>query len=210
MTLYQWLALAGICLAGATSPGPSLTVVLSATIGGGRPAGVAAAWAHATGVALYALLTVIGVAALLSAQPALLQGLQFAGALYLLHMAWRLASARGSTLAAGEQHPQGVLRAARDGFAIAFLNPKLLLFMLALFSQFVATDYGALELAIMVATAGVIDGGWYTLVALLLTQRRWLEVLRRRAAQLDRVFALLLALLAGAILLELARALPTG
>ncbi|MDZ7809027.1 MAG: hypothetical protein U5L11_01365 [Arhodomonas sp.] len=52
--------------------------------------------------------------------------------------------ARGGTLAgAGRQAVGGVGAAARDGFLIAFLNPKIAVFFVALFSQFVRPGWGS-------------------------------------------------------------------
>jgi len=93
-----------------------------------------------------------------------------------------------------------VRHAARDGFAVAFLNPKLAVFMLALFSQFVDADAGLTTGAILVATATLIDGSWYSLVTLLLSQPRFLSGLQRRALLIDRIFGALLAALGVSIL----------
>lgn len=205
MTVWQWLSLAGLCLAGASSPGPSLMVVFGASLGGGSSAGLVAAWAHALGVVLYALFTVLGVSALVAAMPALFVSIQIAGALYLLYLASKLLRSSGSALANASHTQSSFREAAIDGFSVAFLNPKLALFMLALFSQFLRPEFGAAELAVMVATAGIVDGLWYSAIALLLTRERWLEALQRRAAFFDRTFGVLILLLALYILWEAAR-----
>jgi threonine/homoserine/homoserine lactone efflux protein len=48
----------------------------------------------------------------------------------------------------------------------------------------------------MVLTAALIDASWYMLVVLTLSHSRILEILRGKAGQLDKVFGLLLVLLA--------------
>lgn len=175
---------------------------MRSSIADGRGAGIAAAWAHAAGVAIYALATVVGISALLAAAPALLLAIKMAGAIYLLFLAWHLLHSRGSDLGAENSQRSSALAAARDGFAIAFLNPKLALFMLALFSQFLKPDYAFPEYTVMVATVTLIDGGWYTLVAVLLTGGTLLRHLQSRAAMLDRGFGLMIALLALLILYQ--------
>lgn len=197
MTAWEWLTLASVCLAGAASPGPSLAVVVAAVVGGGRPAGLSAAWAHALGVGLYAAMTVVGISSVLRHAPFLLDALQIAGALYLLWLAFGLlrSTPEGAMSSGGR-----VRHAARDGFAVAFLNPKLAVFMLALFSQFVDADAGLTTGAILVATATLIDGSWYSLVTLLLSQPRFLSGLQRRALLIDRIFGALLAALGVSIL----------
>jgi threonine/homoserine/homoserine lactone efflux protein len=173
-------------------------VVVGAVVSGGRPAGLGAAWAHASGVGLYAAMTVLGISSVLRHLPFLLDALQIAGALYLLWLAFGLLrSTTGGIDATGGR----VRHAARDGFAVAFLNPKLAMFMLALFSQFVDADAGLATGAILVATATLIDGCWYSLVTLLLSQPRFLKGLQRRALLIDRIFGGLLAALGASILL---------
>lgn len=202
MTLLQWISLAGVCLAGAASPGPSLLVVVRANLAGGRSAGLAAAWAHALGVGLYALLTVLGVSALLRTVPGLFSALQFCAALYLLYLASGLL--RGSTAPDSNHNraPSQRHRATRDGFLIALLNPKLGLFMLALFSQFLRPHFGLQEHALMVLTAVVIDGCWYSLVTLLLAREGWLEALRAQGRLIDRLLGTLLAVIAVYLILQ--------
>ncbi|WP_439102920.1 LysE family translocator [Congregibacter sp.] len=207
MTLWEWLSLASLCLAGAASPGPSLAVVISASLSGGRINGLAAAWAHAFGVGLYAALTVFGLSAIIATSDRLFTALQTLGAIYLLWLAyglWRSAHGEPSIKDTATAHASA---AARDGFTIAFLNPKLAVFMLALFSQFVHPEAGSGSQATMVSTAFFIDGLWYTLITVAFTRGAWIEGLRKRAGAIDRVFAILLALVAAAILAQVAQAL---
>jgi len=203
MTIVEWLGLAGVCLAGAASPGPSLAVILSAVMRGGRSSGLAAAWAHACGVGIYAALTVFGITAMIAYLPWLFQGLQIVGAIYLLWLALGLLT---SPAAQGEPYDPGDAQvhqrgaAARNGFAVAFLNPKLAVFMLALFSQFVRPESGSGTAAVMIGTATCIDGLWYTLVTLLVSRAGWLKALQRRAGLIDRVLGVLLGIVAITIL----------
>jgi threonine/homoserine/homoserine lactone efflux protein len=84
----------------------------------------------------------------------------------------------------------------RDGFLIAVTNPKIALFFLALFSQFVRPHAGWGEKIVMVVTAGTIDTLWYAVVALALSHSAILSRLRRWAVALDRIFGLVLIALA--------------
>ena len=200
MSFWEWISLAGICFAGAASPGPSLAVVLGAVISGGRTHGVIAAWAHATGVGLYATLTVFGISTVITLIPGLFRGIQVAGALYLLWLAAKLLRSTGDPVDPGREIAGRAFGAARDGFAVAFLNPKLAVFMLALFSQFIKPDASIATTALLIGTATTVDGVWYTLITVLVGQQRWLDVLRRNAGLMDRVFGVLIAAVALSIL----------
>jgi threonine/homoserine/homoserine lactone efflux protein len=79
---------------------------------------------------------------------------------------------------------------------IAFLNPKLAVFMLALFAPFITPDQGLGAKALLVLTIGGIDALWYSAVVLVLVRTGLLAVLERHAFQVERIYALLLLALA--------------
>ena len=196
MPLSLWLSLVAICAVGAMSPGPSLALVLRHTLGGGRLPGVVAALSHALGVGLYALLTVWGLGALIARQPLLFQFITWAGAAYL---AWLgIKALRAGQTAALE--PNAVLttgpQAAREGMLVALGNPKLILFFVALLSQFVSPEMSVAAKALIVLTAMVIDGGWYVIVAVALSHSRVLPWLQARAHWVNRITGVLLIAIA--------------
>lgn len=202
MTLSLWLSLLGICLLGAMSPGPSLAVVLSSTLQQGRSGGYRAAIAHGVGVALYGLLTITGLALLIANSPSLYTAIQVVGAAYLFYMGASLLQSQG---AGTEQETSNTLRSPIvAGFLVAFLNPKLAVFMLALFAQFLKPEFGWAEKSVMVATVGITDACWYALVATLIAQPKFLTMLRRNSKILDRLFGVVLVLLAASVLLSAA------
>lgn len=196
MPFSLWLSLAAVCAMGAMSPGPSLAMVLRHTLGGGRLPGVSAALAHALGVGLYALLTVWGLGALIVRFPMLFQAITWAGAAYLAWLgikalrAGRAGALQATGLATSRR------QAAREGMLVALGNPKLILFFIALLSQFVTPEMSLAAKAVVVLTAMVIDGGWYVLVALGLSHSRVLPWLQARAHWLNRITGVLLLALA--------------
>jgi len=196
----HWLSLFIVCLLGAVSPGPSLAVVMNATMTGGRGAGIASALAHGLGVALYGTLTVAGLALLITGSPALFTGLQLLGALYLVHLGIR---ALRSKPQAGDAPPvQPARGAAASGFLVAFLNPKLAVFMLALFSQFLSPTTTVAVKGIMVATVGITDASWYCLVVALVSHPALLGRLQANSVVIDRVFGTILLALGCTVMLR--------
>lgn len=197
MTLTSWLSLAAVCMAGAMSPGPSLAVVARHTLVNSRAHGMATALAHAIGIGFYALLTSFGLAVVVAHNPAIYRALTIGGALYLAWLGIKALRSSGEAAAlAAEGRPASIAGAARDGFLISFLNPKIGVFFLALFSQFVRPEMGEGEHAILWATAAGIDGAWYAIVALALSQTAVLERLRRRTRLIDRITGCILLVLA--------------
>lgn len=199
MTFSVWLSLAAVCALGAISPGPSLAVVMRQTLRHSRGHGLVTALSHGCGVGLYAVLVLAGLGSLLQRLPALTQAITWAGALYLAWLgvkALRSAGA-GDMAASTSAEPRGShWAAAREGFLVALLNPKLVVFFMALFAQFIVPGQSRLDHALMAATAWLIDSGWYLLVALLLSQSRWLSWFTRHAIWFDRISGVVLIALA--------------
>lgn len=196
MNWLEWLSLAGICLLGAMSPGPSLAVVVSQTLRGGAGRGTLAALAHGAGVALYAVAVVSGLAVIVTASDRLYGLIQWAGALFLIYLGVKSLRSRGTVSLDGAEEEAEAAGALIQGFSVAFLNPKLAVFFLALFSQFLTESVSLPQKVVMVATVGIIDAGWYTAVSLLLGRPKILERLRRSRGLIDRAFGIILIALA--------------
>lgn len=194
MSLAQWISLVLVCALGAAMPGPSLAVVLQNTLRGGFTQGVVTAVAHALGVGVYALLTVTGLAVLMLATPTLFGLIKIAGALFLIYMGLKVLLAASGPIVDEQPPAQASRKSAREGFLIAFLNPKLLIFFTALFSQFLHADLDWLQKGILVATVTVVDGLWYCLVALLLSHGFVRQRFTQHSLWLQRIFAAVLIL----------------
>lgn len=201
MTLATWLTVVTICILGAMSPGPSLAIVLKQTLNGGRWNGIVTAVSHGLGVGVYAFLSILGLAAIITTSPLAFSVLQWGGAAYLAWLGAKGLLAKSRDDAPLPEAPT-TASAARDGFLVVLLNPKIAVFFLALFSQVVGTDTGLLAKFGYAATAMVIDGGWYLFVVWLFSNPRWLSLLRQKAIWFERLF--------GAVLLGLASHLVVG
>lgn len=197
MEFSNWLALATICVVGAISPGPSLAVVMRNTMKGGQSHGVLTAIGHGTGVGLYALLTALGLALVIANHPLLFDGIRYGGAAFLAWLGIKALLAKPSTQDEGEEGQQVTgQQGAFEGFMVAFLNPQLAIFFVALFSQFVHANTNWQQSSIMMLTAGGIDALWYVLVALVLSRGPVLAWLKAKSIWLDRLSGVVLLALA--------------
>jgi len=197
MDLALWLSLASICAVGAMSPGPSLAVVLSHSMAQGAKQGLIASVSHGIGVGIYAALAVVGLAGLIQQFPLAYKALLFGGALYLVYLAFTILKAGESKLSLSQAASTSMLSAARDGFAIAFLNPKLAIFFLALFSQFINPETITLmQAAIMCLTVFIIDTLWYCIVSIITSKANQKFDLTRYANVINKLLACAFLLLA--------------
>ena len=184
MDIESLLWMSFICAMGAISPGPSLVVVLRNTISGGRTRGVMTAIGHGIGFSIYAFVAVMGLSSVLLANEQIFYLLQSAGALFLIWLAFSMITRKNSV--SSEKYEQSAYKGFLEGFMIAFLNPKILVFLVAIFSQFInsdITDYGRFIMAII---AGIIDTIWYVLVALTLADTKFINSLGVNVVFIDR------------------------
>lgn len=202
MTFTVWLSLFTICLLGAMSPGPSLAIVAKHSLAGGRLNGLATAWAHAFGIGIYAFITLIGLAVLLQQSPFLFKAISYCGAGYLAYLGFNALKSKGGVAAKLESGERvSVWQSAREGFLISLLSPKIALFFIALFSQFVSVGEAWSAKVVIVATPLIVDGLWYTLITFLLSSPLLIEKIRSKAQLIDRLSGVVLILLAVRVLI---------
>ena len=185
-----------LCL-GAMSPGPSLAVLIRNTMEGGKRRGVACGLGHGIGFGIYAFIAVSGIAQLKARAGGAAEILEIVGGLFLLLLAALML--RGSSDEV--EHQTSERRGFAEGFLIAFLNPKILAFLLAVFSQFVQPDFTFGERAMVAGIAMFIDGGWYVLVALVISGTPLLVKLEENGRKVEMTMGCVLAGLAVWILL---------
>ncbi len=183
MNFYDWLLLTAACLFGAMSPGPSLLCVMQHAINDGRSAGIATAAAHAFGVLLWAIFTVFAMHSVTEFLPNLANAISLIGAAFLIYLG--IKSCKVKTTKQEEPNvSEFKFSAVRDGFSIAFLNPKLAIFFMAIFSQFLIFQPSGIEKIVMSGIAAVVDGLWYAGVAFIVTTTGFRS---KRFMKLERV-----------------------
>ena len=190
-------ALSFVCAMGAMSPGPSLAVVLRNTVSGGRLQGIMTGVGHGIGFGIYALIAVTGLSAILLAYDSIFLLLQWGGALVLLWLSYNMLTYIPSN--ENSEHNTSGRKGFAEGFLISFLNPKILVFLVAVFSQFVDPQMSQMDRMIMAILAGLIDTTWYVLVAAILAGTPLIDMLRSNSTIIDRIIGLVLSLLALAL-----------
>ena len=203
MNITQWSQLVLICIIGAMSPGPSLAVILRNTLSGGRTNGVLSGIGHGLGITFYAVIAVSGLVVIFNTIPYFFSFAQITGSFFLIFLGGKMIFsfvknnyAQNEKVLSNKSTHHGFF----EGFLIAFLNPKIAVWLLALFSQFVQPNALFVEQFILVSTVGVIDASWYCLIAFIASSGTIVKVLQQNAARIDLVMAILLIILAIGIL----------
>ena len=201
MDIESLLWMSFICAMGAMSPGPSLVVVLRNTISGGRTRGVMTAIGHGIGFSIYAFMAVMGLSSVILANEQVFHLLQSAGALFLIWLA--ISMIRNKNSVSSEEYEKSIYKGFSEGFMIAFFNPKILVFLVAIFSQFINFDVNNSVRFIMVVMAGIIDTTWYVLVAAALAGTNFIDRLRFNTVFVNRFIGMLLLILAILLIIKI-------
>ena len=201
MDIESLLWMSFICALGAMSPGPSLVVVLRNTISGGRTRGVMTAIGHGIGFSIYAFMAVMGLSSVILANEQVFHLLQSAGALFLIWLA--ISMIRNKNSVSSEEYEKSIYKGFSEGFMIAFFNPKILVFLVAIFSQFINFDVNNSVRFIMVVMAGIIDTTWYVLVAAALAGTNFIDRLRFNTVFVNRFIGMLLLILAILLIIKI-------
>ena len=167
-----WLFAATVFVLNAT-PGVDLMLTLARTLQHGVRGGLAAAFGVSAGCVLHALAAAFGLAALLAASAAAFAVVKWAGAAYLLWLAFGMlrAALRPATAARAAVPPgaaPGAWRLFRQGLLTNALNPKVALFFLALLPQFIDAEAPHKTLAFLFLGAWFVIQGTLFLVAFVL------------------------------------------
>ncbi|MGU9854159.1 LysE family translocator [Pseudomonas koreensis] len=145
------LLFAGACFALALTPGPDMLLIASRSLSQGRASGFVSLAGIQAGTYCHALAAALGLSQLVATVPAAYDIIRFAGAAYLAFLAWKAFTSAASSLATSETLPATpLLRIFRQGLVTNLLNPKMALFVLALFPQFVDPGKGSLVLQMLV------------------------------------------------------------
>ena len=143
-TLTTLLAFALVSLGMVLTPGPNMVYLVSRSICQGRRAGMISLGGVALGFVFYMICAAFGITALIMAVPYAYDVLRYAGAVYLLYLAWQAVRPNG-------QSPFEVKTLAADspkklfamGLMTNLLNPKIAVMYLSLLPQFIEPQQGS-------------------------------------------------------------------
>jgi threonine/homoserine/homoserine lactone efflux protein len=139
-----FLTFALVALGMVFSPGPNMIYLVSRSIAQGRKAGLLSLLGVAAGFFGYLLLTCLGLAAVFTVVPTAYIALKWAGAAYLLWLAWQAVRSGAAPLFAPRKlPPDSPRRLFAMGLLTNLLNPKIAVLYVSLLPQFVDPERGA-------------------------------------------------------------------
>lgn len=167
-------------------PGPSVLLVLTRTIQGGRKVGIATGLGVASGDLIHTLCAALGLSAILMTSAAAFNAVKWAGAAYLIYLGVRAFTAKTGTHARLELPAVTPRQAFFQAIGAEVLNPKTAIFFLAFLPQFVHPESGSslVQFAVLGLIFSVLSAIYTSLLAIsirplsrgikgLSTLRRW-------------------------------------
>jgi threonine/homoserine/homoserine lactone efflux protein len=183
------LGFALVSLGMVLTPGPNMIYLISRSITQGRAAGIVSLGGVALGFVFYMLCAAFGITALLFAVPYAYDALRFAGAAYLLWLAWQALKPNGrSPFQVKKLPPDSPRKLFAMGFVTNLLNPKIAMLYLALLPQFIdptvgsvltqSLALGAIQIVISVSVNALIALAAGSIACFLGARPGWLLVQR--------------------------------
>jgi threonine/homoserine/homoserine lactone efflux protein len=164
------IAFATLALVVTLTPGPNMALVIRTAAASGAPGGIRATLGIATGLAVWAVASAAGVAAVLEASPGAFVALQASGGMWLVFLGLR--SLRRSPTSLGSHDAPGQARADfRAGIITILLNPLAGAFYLAALPGFVSPGPMAPVISLVLALIHIVMVvSWFSLCSALIAR----------------------------------------
>ena len=193
MTLIFWFQFAAVCIAGAMSPGPSLALIIRNSTKYNRLGGIMSAIGHGLGMGIYAIFAVTGLSIIILTNIYVFKSIQIVGIVFLFVFGILFIFQKNEKI--DIDNSQNKLNSFLQGFSISILNPKILIWFSAVFSQFVKSDSNFLTNSILIITASAIDCIWYILVALIVTSYGLKDFFQKRINTIQKISGTVLVII---------------
>ena len=202
MTFLLLAQITFVCLLGAMSPGPSMMVVINNAIFKNKFNGVLTAIGHGLGIGIYALFAVIGVGLIIKTNIIIFNGLKFLSIIFLFYLGIQ-AIMKNDRINFHKNDIKSGIRSFLQGVSISILNPKIFIWFIAIYSQFMSLNNDYFFNLSLVLIASIVDTLWYLFLVNLVTSQSILEVLRKKSYLIQRVVGCLFIMISIVLLIGL-------
>ncbi|HWB23801.1 MAG TPA: LysE family translocator [Gaiellaceae bacterium] len=171
--MHELLVFTGVAVLVTLTPGPATAMVVRSALRGGRRDALRTTLGNSIGVLFWGFASAVGISALVAASEVAFVVLKVAGAVVLVSLGVQafVHSRQKTDLVEDAEIVVPTTRAFRDGLVTSLANPKLAIFFVALFPQFIPKGDPVLPRALGMSVLIVaLDLVWYSVVALAVTR----------------------------------------
>jgi threonine/homoserine/homoserine lactone efflux protein len=190
MTIILFLKIFIVCLLGAMSPGPSMVVVINNAIFKNRFNGILTALGHGFGIGIYALCAVLGIGLIIETNIHIFRGIQSLSILFLFYLGIQSIRSNSELDFKGNEFTSGI-KSFLQGLTISILNPKIFIWFIAIYSQFMSvTNNLSLNIS-LILIACIVDALWYIILVNFVTSRNVFEFIKNKSKLMQKIIGYL-------------------
>ena len=168
MTFITFVQVFSVCLLGAISPGPSMAVVIRNAIFKGRYNGILTSIGHGIGIAIYATFAVLGLGLIIETNIFIFNSLKILSIIFLIFIGMKTIIKKEKLNLEKKDIKEKTI-SFLQGLSISILNPKILVWFIAIYSQFMSINNELIFNIYLVTIAGIVDAFWYIFLTLAVT-----------------------------------------
>ena len=202
MSLIVFLKIFTVCILGAISPGPSMVVVINNAIFKNRYHGILTSIGHGLGIGIYALFAVLGIAIIIQTNIFFFNTIKIISIIFLIYLGLKSLTSKNK-LEFDKKELRGGLMSFFQGLSISLLNPKIFIWFVAIYSQFMSLENDLIFNTYLVLTAGLVDASWYIILTFLVTSKATLEVVKRKSILLQKAVGSIFILIGILLLIQI-------
>ena len=202
MSLLNFLQIFFVCLIGAMSPGPSMVVVINNAIFKNRFNGILTSIGHGIGIGIYAFFAVVGVGLIIKTNIIVFNGIKIISIFFLVYMGIKSILSKNN-LDFREGNKKEGLSSFIQGFIISILNPKIFIWFVAIYSQFMSSENDFIFNSYLVFTASIVDAAWYIFLTFIVTSDIVLRFLKNKSIIIHRIIGVLFIIISAILLIDI-------
>ena len=178
-----------VCTLGAMSPGPSWVLIINNALIKGKISGYITSIGHGLGIATYALIANLSIGILIKSNIFFFNAIKIFSIIFLIYLGYK--SLISSSINIHEKKITGNFQSFFEGFSLAILNPKVLIWFIAIYSQFMSPNNELIFNFILIITAGFVDMSWYCLLVFFVVTVGLLPLINDKILIIQRVIGLI-------------------
>jgi threonine/homoserine/homoserine lactone efflux protein len=199
------ISILGVMSLGIMSPGPSFVLVAQTAVANSRADGLATAIGMGVGGLFFAALALLGLQAVLLSVPTLYMALKILGGAYLFYLAvviWRGSKQTIDINDGSCEKPSKVYQSFKIGLITQLSNPKTAIFYGSVFAALLPTNLSISMALILALMLFVLEAGWYSIVALVLSSNSPRKIYLNLKTVLDRLASFIIGGLGLKLIIE--------
>ena len=186
MTLLTFTQVFIVCLLGAMSPGPSMAVVINNAIFKGRSNGILTSIGHGIGITIYASFAVLGLGLIINTNIFIFNSLKILSIVFLIFIGVK-SILNKEKINLEKKNTKEKAVSFLQGLSISILNPKILVWFVAVYSQYMSVNNELIFNIYLVSIAGIIDACWYIILTLAVTTASALNFFQTKLKLIQKI-----------------------